>query len=350
MALANPVGSSVTDAAEQIDQLKLLEPEGPTEEKEAAQEDPAPEPESREPEAPAEEQAAPPEEEGEDADTEAGLTLEELPGTIAEFAEEMGLGADDLANHLKVPVTVKGETRMVNLNEVQKGYQLEADYRAKTADLSERGRALDEAGELAVQEWQTRFQALNNLTQQMESSIVGDQDLLQVLETEGVEAYHHAKAQTDARKAQLAEAQKLKAEADEKLGQEQQTKNDKYLTEQSNALLREMPELANEKKAKDFGDRVQGYLLDRGFSPQEISQVVDHKHYLVLRDAMSWRDLKKSEPNVKNKLKHLPKVNKPGAKPEKGDVRKMHAGQKLARLKKSGTRRDAAAVFEEMLS
>ena len=352
MALANPVGSSVHDAADKIDQLNLLAESQPQEEAaEKPREEPKQEPqEELEREIEEEAQEASPEDNEEDAEAEAELTLEELPGTVAEFAAEMGIDAEDLSGHLKIPVKVRGETRMVTLAEAGKGYQLEADYRQRTADLADQRRALDEAGELAVKEWQSRFQALHNLTDQLQQSIVGEKDLYQILETEGVEAYQHAKAQSEIRKAQLAESLKLKEEADQKLAKEMEEKNANYLKEQSNALLDKMPELSDEKKAKDFGDRVQQALLGYGYTAQEIAQVTDHRHYLLIRDAMAWRELKQSEPGVKNKLKNLPKVQKPGAKPEKGDVRMTRAKQKMARLKKSGSRRDAALVFEEMLS
>ena len=344
---ANPhVGSGVRDAAAVIEQSGLLEQsvevdadEPPVEQ--APEETPAT-PEDGEP-------APTPEDTPAEAEAESE-SQEELPDTLDGLAEAVGLSADEFADHLNVPVTVNGETRMVTLTEARKGYQLEADYRHKTADLAESKRVFEAQTQQAVQSWQQRFESLNGLTEQLEKVVSDDTgDLDRILAEEGFEAHYAAKQRVDQKKELLshATAEREKAALETHEAQRQQT--EAYLREQNNLLVQKLPELADAEKGPKMKALLRTYLQEAGFNEQEMGQLVDHRQVLVVRDAMRYRDLMKSKPSTVKKLKGLPKVQKPGAAPEKGDVARTRVTANLQRLKRSGSRTDAATLLEDIL-
>ena len=344
---ANPhVGSGVRDAAAVIEQSGLLEQsvevdadEPPVEQ--APEETPAT-PEDGEP-------APTPEDTPAEAEAESE-PQEKLPDTLDGLAEAVGLSADEFADHLNVPVIVNGETRMVTLAEARKGYQLEADYRHKTADLAESKRVFEAQTQQAVQSWQQRFESLNGLTGQLEKAVQEDAGALdRILTEEGSEAYLAAKARVDQKKELLGHAKAEAEQATKRLQEEQLMFHETYLRDQNSLLVQKLPEIADAEKGPKMKALLRTYLQEAGFNEQEMGQLVDHRQVLVVRDAMRYRDLMKSKPSTVKKLKGLPKVQKPGAAPEKGDVARTRVTANLQRLKKSGSRKDAATLLEGIL-
>lgn len=355
---ANPhLGSDVRDAAALIERSGLLEQsltvDGEPPEKQATEEAQAnPEPEETPeekpaPETPVEDQAG-----DESTTTEAEPeSQEELPDTLDGLAEAVGLSADEFADHLHVPVTVNGETRMVTLAEARKGYQLEADYRHKTADLAEQRRAQEAHQAQAVQAWQQRFESLDGLTEQLQKAVSEDTgNLDRILHEEGTDAYLAAKLKVDQRKELLDHAKAEREKAALETQETQRLEYDRYKVEQFNLLVQALPEIAHPEKGPKLNDRLQTEAFERGYSQQEIARFsMNHHDVLTLHDAMRYRDLQKAKAPTFKKLKGLPKVQKPGAKPEKGDIARSKAAASLQRLKKSGSREDAARTIEDIL-
>lgn len=350
---ANPhVGSGVRDAAAAIEQSGLLEQSTPVDE-------PTEEQESEEAQAISDEEEQASRAEGEveppedttSAETEADPEpQEELPDTLDGLAEAVGLSADEFADHLNVPVTVNGETRMVTLAEARKGYQLEADYRHKTADLAEQKRTFESQTQQASHAWQQRFESLDGLAEQLQKAVQEDTgNLDRILAEEGFEAHYAAKQRMDQKKELLdhAKAEREKAALETQETQRQQTET--YLREQNSLLVQRLPEIADTEKGPKLQTRLRTYLQEAGFNEQEMTQLVDHRQVLVVRDAMRYRDLMKSKPATVKKLKGLPKVQKPGAALEKGDIARSRTVANLQRLKKSGSRQDAARFIEDIL-
>ena len=353
-AIANPavVGSDVRDVAALIESKGLLEQsltiDGEPPEKQAPEE--APEPEEspeRELETPAEDQAG-------DASPEAEAEpepQEELPDTLDGLAEAVGLSADEFADHVHVPVTVNGETRMVTLAEARKGYQMEADYRSKTSDLAESKRVFETQTQQAVQAWQQRFESLDGLTGQLEKAVQEDTGNLEsILNEQGSEAFLAAKLRVDQNKELLAHAKAEREKAALETQEGQRVEYERYKGEQFSLLVQALPEMGHPEKGQKLNIRLEAEAIERGYSQQEIAQFgVNHRHVLALYDAMRYRELQKAKPSTVKKLKALPKVVKPGAKPEKDDIARSKAVVNLQRLKKSGSREDAALTIEDLL-
>lgn len=349
---ANPhIGSGVRDAAEAIEALGLLEPsqDAPTDEQ-APEEAPA---NATQEEAPASEPVLETEAESSEqsAETEAEPEAEqELPDTLDGLADAVGLSADEFADHVKVPVTVSGKTEMVTLAEARKGYQLEADYRSKTTELADQRRAFDAQAQQATSEWQNRFQSQAELTAQLERA-VGDStaNLDRILVEEGADAYLAAKDRVEGQQKLLdhAKAERQQAEAHQSEGQRQAQAA--YAQEQRNLLVQALPDFADADKGPKLAGRIRDSLSSAGFNEQEVATVVDSRMLIVAHKAMLYDELQRAKPATAKKLKGLPRVQKPGAKPERGDAQRQKAAAKVQRLQRSGSRHDfAASILEDL--
>lgn len=64
-----------------------------------------------------------------------------------------------------------------------------------------------------------------------------------------------------------------------------------FAAEQAEILMTKIPELKNPEKAKKMGEGWNKVGRDYGFTDEEISGIIDHRHLLVLTDAMKYRAL-----------------------------------------------------------
>lgn len=360
---ANPHAGSVHDAASHIQGLMEhglgSEPE-PTDEQSQEQERLEAEARPEEPinesdavsaeddDQPAKQEAEP---EAENAEKDAtGNVLEELPDTVKGVAEAIGLTDDVLMGHLQVPVKVNGETRLVNLKELAKGYSLEADYRHKTSDLADQRRAFEKQIADSQKEWQSRFDNLAVLTGQLSETITVEESRLdEILQEEGADAYLRAKAKIEQQKEIRSKAQAEQDKARRELQQQQAAAWEHWVKEQSEALKQTMPEFAHPQKAQILKDRIRDHLKADGYRDEEIASFFDHRHVLTAWKAMQYDELVKARPEVNNKLKGLPKVVKPGVRPSRGEVQAEKQDALVQRLRKTGDRRDAARLIAGLL-
>lgn len=336
-------GAAETPAAEEAAaEESPQETPAPAEAEEAAQPDPA---EASEAETPEGAEASDSETTEATPDTESV----ELPGTLDDFASAVGLERQDL-DGLKVNVTVAGESQEVTLADAVRGYIAQADYSRKTADLADQRRQLEAQQQEAVNEWQRRFQEQSRTIQELEQALHGEsRDLDKILADEGAEAYLAAKAQLEAKQARLKQAREQAEAARQAQSQQLQQAHQALMAQERQKLAQVLPDFANAEKGPKLVGRLKSYMEGQGFSEQEMGSVVMSHHITTIHKAMQWDELQKAKPKTVKQLKSLPKVTKPGAKPEKGEVESRKRGAKVQRLQKTGTAKDAADFFEGIL-
>lgn len=348
MAEANPEsGADVTDEASAVTRIAtLLEPEGPTEQ----DSDNKPEANQEEPEAEIEASSE------EKADPEPDGEGEELPDTLEGFAEALGVPADELAGHLKVPVKVDGKVRHVTLAEAMAGQQRDADYRQKTTELAEQRRQIEAQNQQALERWQQEFQRLNAAIESLEAESEAElspERQSELLESDPQE-YLRVMARQQARKVRLDQAKAENQEALQQYQAQQQQQLGSYRAEQQRLLSEKMPEISDAKKLAAFEQDMDSYLSGLGYSSEEIARFTggafDHRHVLIVRNAMKFEALQKGKAALPRKLSGLGKVQKPGAASEKpSDTDKLVAGRnRLQQLRTKGTRQqqnDAAVKY-----
>jgi hypothetical protein len=119
----------------------------------------------------------------------------------------------------------------------------------------------------------------------------------------------------------------------------------KVVAHEAELLVSEMKEFSDPKKAEQVKKDIRSYGKAIGFTDQELAQVYDHRHVMVLHKAAQWDKLQKANPGVNKKLAKAPKMAKKGNKVANVDV---YTKQKK-RLKSSGSLDDATSVFTNFI-
>ena len=111
-----------------------------------------------------------------------------------------------------------------------------------------------------------------------------------------------------------------------------------------------MPEFSNHEKASQLKTSMKSTLNSYGFNDQEIAQVYDHRIVMLVNDAMKFRNMQKAKPNMAKKISKPGKVFSSGVKQSKADINLKTRKDKLSRLRKSGSTKDAASIFLDMIN
>lgn len=247
-------------------------------------------------------------------------------------------------------VKAAGEEKEVTLDELMQGYQLGADYTKKTQEVAEQRKAV-EAEQQAIQEAKQVRDTYAQRLQAIEQFLTGNQDspedLAAMKENDPI-GYAVKVAELTEKKEQLAQ---VKAEQD-RLAQQQQAEQQqqmaKFVQQEATKLSQVLPEFSDPTKGEQIRNEIRNYGKSVGFSDQELANVYDSRHVLMLHKAMQYDKLQKSKPAVTKKVSKAPKMVKSGTKVKEGnsDIRK----KQMQKLKQTGRAADAAALFENFIS
>ena len=241
-------------------------------------------------------------------------------------------------------VKVQGDELEVTLDELLQGYQREADYTRSKQDLSlEKSRYND-----LLQESQTeinqKLNKLNELTQSAQVELNNEYsniDFEKLYEDDPVEA------------SRLEHKMRKRAENLDRINQEtlqsQTIELKKYVDAEAVKAARLIPEFNDVNKGKAMKVEMKSYLDKIGFNSREIDTVYDHRQILLIRDALAYDKIRRSNPKVLKKIANAPRVIKSGSAKSKSDVSSKLKADKLNRLKKTGATRDAASIFKDYL-
>jgi hypothetical protein len=266
--------------------------------------------------------------EAEDSDEDEEETEEEAPQTFT--------------------VKASGEEKEVTFDELVSGYQLGADYTKKTQELAENRKAVEAEAKAIIEAQQVRdtyaqrLQAVEQLLRMNDST----EDLVSMRENDPI-GYAVKVADMTEKKEQL---QAVRAEQ-QRIAQQQQADRaqamQRQIAQESAKLAEVLPEFSDKAKGEQIRNEIRNYGKTVGFTDQELSQVYDSRHVLVLHKAAMYDKLQKSKPGVQKKVANAPKMIKSGTKQTKNsnDVQRRQKQQ----LKGSGKVRDAAKLFENFI-
>lgn len=295
------------------------------------------------------------EQEVEDADTESADAESEDEEhefqNLLEIAEALGKTPEELMAQLKSKVKVNGQELEVTLDELHKGYQMEADYRRKTSELAETRKAFEAEQEKTKNDLEQRLQQTAQFSEIMDQFILQDYNSIDWntlrAENPGEFAAYQAEFQN-----RMQQVNQIKSQLGQQLEQmqaeakkQQMEAQLEYLNKERELLAEAVPEFKDTTKAQELATNMRNFLHSKGFTDQEIGGLVDHKQVLLVRDAMAYQALKSGKPEVQKKVSNAPKLQKPGStqKKSKGEVQK---NQLRSRLKKSGRLEDAMALID----
>ena len=242
-------------------------------------------------------------------------------------------------------VKVNGQEFNVTLDELRNGYSRDADYRQKTESLAFEKKQFQSESEKQRQDYSTKLNELNqlmSLAQQQLNEETQNVDLEKLYEEDPTEA---ARIEHRLRRKQ----EKLNL-AMEKTQSEQKAQFDMFLKDQQSKLMAKMPEFNDPTKASQLKSSMKNTLNSYGFNDQEVAQVYDHRIVMLVNDAMKYRNMQKARPNLAKKISKPGKVFSSGVKQGKDDISLKARKEKLSRLKKSGSIKDAQSIFLDMIN
>ena len=301
------------------------------------------------------EESTEPEEEALEASDEESEEEEE-DSEESEVEEEIVEEEDDTPQ--LYAVKVDGKEYEVTEEELLKGYSRQQDYTRKTQELSEYRKQLDEAailfqGEVA-QTQEARQQYMNALATAVETNLSSlakyENTDWERLKSENMEEY--LTKRDDFREAQ-SQVEKLKqTHQNEALKQqeEQQKQFAQAAQEEHSKLVNILPAWGQPETQKRIATEVRNFALSKGYTEEELSQLIDHRSILVLMQAKAWEDGRLKAKNIKTKkVKKNVKVVKSGKGIEKSASNKAVRHTKMKRLKQSGHVNDAVGLFEDFV-
>jgi len=242
-------------------------------------------------------------------------------------------------------VKVAGQEFDVTLEELKNGYSRDADYRRKTEELSYEKKQFMSESEKQRQDYSSKLNELNQLmsvAQQQLNTEENSVDLEKLYEEDPTEA---ARIEHRLRRKQ----EKLNS-AMAKTQSEQNKQFESFLDDQKKKLTSKMPEFSDPDKASKLKSSMKTTLTNYGFNDHEISQVYDHRIIMLVNDAMKYRSMQNSKPNLAKKITKPGKVFSSGVKKDKNELNLTKRKEKLGRLKKTGNINDATSIFLDMIN
>jgi len=242
-------------------------------------------------------------------------------------------------------VKVAGQELDVTLDELKNGYSRDADYRRKTEELSYDKKQFMSESEKQRQNYSSKLNEANQLlsvAQQQLQTEINSADLEKLYEEDPTEA-----ARIEHR---LRRKQEKLNQAMEKTQSEQRKQFEGFLSDQKKQLASKMPEFSDPAKASQLASSMKSTLNNYGFNDQEISQVYDHRIVMLVNDAMKYRKMQNSKPNLAKKITKPGRVFSSGVKKDKAEINLTKRKEKLSRLKKTGNIKDATSIFLDMVN
>ena len=246
-------------------------------------------------------------------------------------------------------IKAAGEEKEVTLDELKKSYQLGSDYTKKTQEVAEQRKVIEQEAKAIIEarkvrdDYQVKLQSIEKLlTGQGDSP----EDLAAMKENDPV-GYAVKVAEMTEKKEQLQAIQAEKHRLAQEQQAEQQAQMQKFVESEQIKLAESLPEFSDKTKGEQIRNDIRSYGKKMGFTDEELSQVYDSRHVLVLHKAAQYDKLMAGKAGVKKKVAKAPKTVKSGAKVKQNvtDIQK----KQMKRLQQTGSARDAAAIFENFI-
>ena len=300
-----------------------------------------------EPEAEETEEAEEAEEEDVAADTDESEESEE------EEAED-----EEVEETALYTVKVNGEDVEVTEDELVRGYSRQSDYTKKTQELAEYRKQLDNGaqhlqGEIA-QTQAARQEYVNAMSQAIESNYSVAKQFENTdwerLKVEDREEYLTKRDEYREVQDQIRGLQSKQQQAYEQQNRETQAQHQKLLQEEHAKMVSILPEWGEPETQRAIAKSIGEFAISRGYTQEELNQLVDHRSILVLMEAKAFADMQGKQLKARaKKVKNKPKVVRSSAKKEKADVSKVARTKQMKRLQETGRVQDAAGLFEDFV-
>lgn len=255
-------------------------------------------------------------------------------------AEEAEDGADPLYT-----VKINGKEEQITLDEALKGYQRQSDYTRKSMALADARKEFEAEAEAVAQERAQYAELLSALSAQVEQQLQQEPDWERLYQENPLEYVRQKEAYRDLQEKRAA-AQSEQERLYRMQAEQQQQQLAELLKSEKEKLVAAVPEWADKKRFDADKQKLREFGQSIGFSEEELAQTYDHRAVLALWKAMQYDQLVNNRPQQKTKK---------GPKPARGGAAGQgpRAADNLTRAKKrlakTGSVRDAASVFEQLI-
>ena len=277
--------------------------------------------------------------------------FETLPDTLDGLAEALGLTTEDLLKSIKHKVKVSGKDVEVVLEEAIKGYSRLEDYKAKTADVSEKDKALEAERQRITAERQHYATQLEPMLRQLGDRLRAEDVRLQAMlnpesPTFDPQQYVIEKARFDneARQFQAAAFEHERVRQLNDADQRRQFEAD--VKKHEELLFEAIPDWKKDpKKGEAEIKAIKDYAVSQGLSKDRVASVYEAPLLLMGRKAMLYDKIQSEAVASVKKVQNLPKYQAPGKAKPKVDPKVAVRRNAMDRLRKTGKVRDAAAAI-----
>ena len=246
-------------------------------------------------------------------------------------------------------VKAAGEEREVTLDELIRGYQLEADYTKKTQSLAEERKAVEaertriqEANQLRDQ-YAQRLQIIENMLNQQQPR----ENLEELKEVDPI-GYAVKVAEQQQREKQLSAIQQERLRIEQAQQAERTEMISRHVAAEAEKLAQAIPEFADKEKGESVRKEIRQFAKSIGWSDEELASVYDSRAVMTLYKAMQYDKLVSGKPQVAKKVSEAPKMLKAGASSQRNPDQEQTKKAKQ-QLKRSGRVADAANLFERFI-
>ena len=282
-----------------------------------------------------------------EVEAESEEEVENLEEDELETDEEEAEDEYEVEEQKTYKVKANGQEQEVTLDELVSGFQKGSDYTKKSQELAAQKQAVQAEAHAIQEAMQLREEYSHRLSQvQQLLQNQGDDgvDMAELKENDPIAwSIKTAEKTEQNKKLQLlaAEQDKLAYAQRQQVSQHQA----KVVAHEAELLVSEMKEFSDPKKAEQVKKDIRSYGKAIGFTDQELAQVYDHRHVMVLHKAAQWDKLQKANPSVNKRLVNAPKMAKKGNK-----VAKLTTVTKQKnKLKGSGSIADATELFKNFI-
>jgi len=229
--------------------------------------------------------------------------------------------------------TPKGQAR-VKLSELRAGYLRQSDYTRKTMEVAEQRRQIEAEQTEAAQLKQQLSEALQVWAVPTEQE-PNWAEMAQKLDPR----------EFNARRVQWEQRQQAKEQARQQYHALQAYERQQTEAREKQALLDAVPEWRDAERFKSDAMRMATGAEAYGLSRDDLSNVMDHRLLLVLRDAVAYREMMAKQPAAAKRVAKPNKALKPGSKPNKAANSEAVRQKQMNRLKQTGRVEDAVDLL-----
>ena len=274
----------------------------------------------------------------------------ELEESEGDDDDDEQLDDDDLGQLRKFAnpdhvVRVEGG-EIMTIRELMEGNLRQSDYTRKTAEVKRLEDDLEAQNQRAAQREQELGQQREFLVTALSTLLPPQPD--PALAASDPVGYNVQKAGYDQAIGQLQALQQQQQEAAMRDQQDQESRNKRWIDEERSRLLTTIPELGETEKFNTFMDKAATAANAYGFSREEVMNTVDHRYYLLIRDAMRYQDIVSKRGQAKQKAKGKPKpVAKGGNRNVPNNPRRSTFEKGKQKLRQTGDRQTAEALLAQ---